>query len=824
MNGDRRFESHCPTIEPNVSNFFGSKRLLKKMKLKECQIFKPRFFAQIALCGLLALFISSCGQSKDKHLARGEEFLQKRKFQEAVMEFRAASDIDKDSALAHWGLARAFENLGQFNEALEELRRTSELAPDNLDAKTKLGNYYLLVSPPMISETEKILEEIYRQDPEFIEAHVLQASLFAVQNKPEKEILDVLNGAIALNPNRTETYISLARFFMKQNKAADAESAIQKGIAVNPAIALGYVEYGRFLFFANRAADAETQFRKGTEVEPKNYEAHAAIAEFFVAQKQFDKAEAAYKDLVQIQENSPESRVELANFYASIGRKDEAVVIFNQILGESSEYVRARYRLGEIYLEQKESALVSEQIEALLKINDKDAEALLLRARLSLQDNKAEDAVKDLEEILKKLPSHRDALFFMTEARLSLGQTDQARAFIGDLEKYHPNYLKTRLLKVQMAFAEGNAESAFRLASELYEAAKGIVPDSSLMTREVLEIRVRALSARGLANLQLGKTAEAKADLQEVLNSSPKSSGAMINAAKVFVAEKNLAEALRLYENALTNDAKNFDALSGAIGVLNRQRQFAQAHAKIDEFLGKNADKRDVSAALRYLKSDIFIAEKNPDAAEAELKKAMELDENYLPAYSAYASLLIAKNQTDAAIEQYKTAVQKKPSAAIFTLLGMLEESRSNGAEAEKNYRRALEIAPETTIAANNLAWLIADGGAGNLDEALRLSQSAVNKNSGVAGYYDTLGWVYFKKGLYSPAVEQLKKAVTLDEADAKRAGAAPNPAYRLRLGTALASSGDKLSARREVETSLANEQSLSQKEAQEAKTLLASL
>jgi len=793
------------------------------MILRECLFFNFRFLSQIALCGLLVFFVS-CGQSKDKHIARGEEYLQKRKFQEAVMEFRAAADIDKDSAQAHWGLARAFENLGQFNEALEELRKTAELAPDNLDAKTKLGNYFLLVQPPMITETEKILEEIFVRDANFIEGHILKASLFATQNKPEKEVLDILNQAIALNPNRTESYISLARFFMKQDKSAEAETAIQKSISVNPNVALGLIEYGRFLVFANRSNEAEAQFKKATEVEPKNFEAREAIAEYYVAEKQFDKAEIAYKDLVQIQENSPESRVELANFYATVGRRDEAVALFNQILTESPEYVRARYRLGEIYLDQKETAKVNEQIEALLKINDKDAEALLLRARLSLQDSKAEDAVKDLEEILKKLPSHRDALFFMTEARLALGQTDQARAFIGDLEKYHPNYLKTRLLKIQAAFADNDAENAFRLANELYETSKGIVAGAAVMSQEITELRIRALSARGLANLQLGKLTEAKADLQEVLKNAPKSSSAMVNVAKAFIAEKNYVEALKFYENALLADNKNFDALSGAISVMNRQKQFVQAHAKVDEFLGKNADRKDVSAALYYLKSDVFIAEKNNDSAEAELKKAMVADENYLPAYSAYASLLIAKNQTDSAIEQYKTAVAKKPSAALYTLIGMLEESRNNSSEAEKNYRRALEITPETPIAANNLAWLIADGGQGNLDEALRLAQSSVNRNTNVAGYYDTLGWVYFKKGLYSPAVEQLKKAVALDEAEAKRTGATPNPAYRLRLGTALASSGDKLSARKEVETSLANEQSLSQKEAQDAKSLLATL
>ena len=773
------------------------------MKLRECRIFNLRFLAQIALCGLLTLLVS-CGVSKDKHLARGEEYLQKRKFQEAVMEFRAAADIDRDSAAAHWGLARAFENLEQFSEAFDELRRTADLAPDNLEAKTKLGNYYLLVQPPMVAETEKLLEEIFAKDANYIEGHILKASLLAAQNKPEREVLDILDQAIALNPNRTESYISKARFFMKHDKAKEAEAALQKGISVNPNAAVGYVEMGSFLVFANRAREAEASFKKATEVEPQNYEARAAIAEYYVAQKQFEKAEAAYKDLVQLHENSPESRVELADFYAQAGREAQAVEVFNQILNESPEYVRARYRLGEIYLEQKDAARVTEQIEALLKINDKDAEALLLRARLSFQDNRAEDAVKDLEEILKKFPSRRDALFFMTEARLAMGQIDQARAFIGDLEKYHPNYLKTRLLKIQAAFADGNAENAFKLANELYENSKGIVTDSTAMKREITEIRFRSLSARGLANLQLGKLAQARTDLQEVLNNSPRSTGAMINLAKVFAAEKNPAEALKLYEKALAADAKNFDALTGAIGVLNRQKQFAAAHAKIDEFLSRSADKTDVSAALHYLKADTFIAEKNNDSAEAELKRAMELDENYLPAYSAYASLLIQKNQTDAAIEQYKLAVQKKPSAALFTLIGMLEDARGQASEAEKNYRRALEIAPETPIAANNLAWLIADGGQGNLDEALRLAQSAVNRNSSVAGYYDTLGWVYFKKGLYSPAVEQLKKAVALDDADARRTGATPNAGYRLRLGTALASSGDKFSARREAEGSTA--------------------
>jgi tetratricopeptide (TPR) repeat protein len=789
-----------------------------KMRYRECHIFSFKFLLAVILVGA-SLFSVSCSGSKDKHLARGEEYLQKRKFEEALMEFRAAADIDKDSAAAQWGLARSYENLGQYYETVDALQKVGSLNPANLDAKAKLGNYFLLATPPQTDEAQKTLDDIFARDQNFIEGHVLKANILSAQNKPENEILDVLNHAIELNPNRTESYLSLSRYFMKLGKPGDAEKTIQKGISVNAQAASGYIEYGRFLDYANRATEAEAQFKKASEVEPNNIEARESIAQFYIAQKQIDKAEATYQDLVKIQDNSAESRVQLANFYAQVKREDDAIQVFNQIITEKPEYVRARYRLGEIYLDRKEYEKANEQTEALLKLNDDDTQALILRARLRLQENKAEDAIKDLEEILKKQPSHRDSLYLMTQARLALGQIDQARAFIGDLEKYHPNYLKTGLLKIQASLTSGDSENALRMANNLLEAVKNANPSAENSQRDLTELQFRALSARGLAYLDLGKLTEARADLQEILRISPNSSAAMINLAKVVAAEKNLPEALGLYEKALAVDQKNFDALSGSVGILNRQKQFAQAHAKIDKAITENAAQTDVLPALHYLKSDVFTAEKNIESAESELKKAIELDENYLPAYSSYASILVARNQTEQAVEQYKKVVERKPSASIYTLIGVLEDARNNQPEAEKNYRKALEVQPDAVIAANNLAWLIAETG-GNLDEALTLSQAVVKKNSSSAGFYDTLGWVYFKKGLYSPAVEQFKKAVALDAKNAS----AQNPAYRLRLGMALASSGDKLSARREVENSLQNEKSLSQQEAQNAKDLLARL
>jgi tetratricopeptide (TPR) repeat protein len=135
----------------------------------------------------------------------------------------------------------------------------------------------------------------------------------------------------------------------------------------------------------------------------------------------------------------------------------------------------------------------------------------------------------------------------------------------------------------------------------------------------------------------------------------------------------------------------------------------------------------------------------------------------------------------------------------------MLEDANGNSDDAEKSYRKALEISPGTPIAANNLAWMIADSNRGNLDEALRFAQETVSKNQNVAGFHDTLGWVNYKKGFYLRAVESFKKAIALDERQAKRSGKAVNSGYRLRLGMALASLGDKSSARKEIAIAIRN-------------------
>jgi tetratricopeptide (TPR) repeat protein len=190
------------------------------------------------------------------------------------------------------------------------------------------------------------------------------------------------------------------------------------------------------------------------------------------------------------------------------------------------------------------------------------------------------------------------------------------------------------------------------------------------------------------------------------------------------------------------------------------------------------------------------------------LRKALEINPDYLVAYNDLGALFANTNQKDRAIAEYRKIIERGPdnaaaNASAYTLIGMLEDSRPNYDAAAENYRKALEIDPNATVAANNLAWLYATQGKGNLDDAVRLAQGVVQRFPDAPGFADTLGWVYYKKGLHQAAVEQLQKAVDKDSALAAQKRLAPSAVYRFHLGMALAGKGDKAGARRELEQAL---------------------
>jgi tetratricopeptide (TPR) repeat protein len=379
-------------------------------------------------------------------------------------------------------------------------------------------------------------------------------------------------------------------------------------------------------------------------------------------------------------------------------------------------------------------------------------------------------------------------------------------------------------MQMQLAMSGGKASdytSAIALASDLLAHVDKTAPDRENSPGLLAEVREKALLTRGTAQLQLKNLAAARQDYEAAKAIAPKHPIVYNSLALLALAENKQPDAVSSFENALNVDATNFDALNGLITLYARDKQLDKAHARVDQALSAYPN----MASLHYLKAQVFGYEQNAQMLEAELNKALELDKNYLPAYSALAALYIQSKQEDRAIAQYQKIIGLRPENSIpYTLIGILEDQRKNFDVAADNYRKALEKDPNAVIAANNLAWLYAVTGKGNLDEAVRLAQSAVQKNPNVPGFIDTLGWVYYKKNLHTAAVEQLRKAVSLNEAQARATNSAPSAAYHYHLAMALKGKGDTEESRRELETAIRLSDKAPFADLEDAKKALATL
>ncbi|MEP6568723.1 MAG: hypothetical protein ABJC10_03030 [Acidobacteriota bacterium] len=233
---------------------------------------------------LAAIFaISSCTnpeKAKIAHFEKGEAYLKDEKFQEASLEFRNATQIDEKLASAHRGLARSYEGLQRFQEVFEELRKTTDLDANNLDARVKLGNYYIAAAKghsELIAEAERLATQILQKDANNVEGHILMG-IFYARNEHDKAFAEI-NQAIELDPKRVEPYLSLARFYIVINYKAKAEETFQRAISVNSNSGLAHTEYGKYVVQLNRLVDAEAEMNKAEEILKRAAQTTKAVTE-----------------------------------------------------------------------------------------------------------------------------------------------------------------------------------------------------------------------------------------------------------------------------------------------------------------------------------------------------------------------------------------------------------------------------------------------------------------------------------------------------------------------------------------------------------------
>jgi tetratricopeptide (TPR) repeat protein len=216
-------------------------------------------------------------------------------------------------------------------------------------------------------------------------------------------------------------------------------------------------------------------------------------------------------------------------------------------------------------------------------------------------------------------------------------------------------------------------------------------------------------------------------------------------------------------------------------------------------------------AGVHNLLGRVYMADKKFAEAEDSFQKAMDLNPNWPQPYENMASLYIMQGQRTKAIERFEALLKKQPDAVkAYLSLGLLYEMGQEYPKAIQAYEKALEKDPRFWTAANNLAFLLTEKGAGEADlkKALKLALDVHKLQGDRPEISDTLGWVYFKMGDMERAAEFLEKAASV---------ATPSPVVSYHLGMLRLKQGRIDEAKAKLQEALAGKTTFLGKEDAEA-------
>jgi tetratricopeptide (TPR) repeat protein len=165
------------------------------------------------------------------------------------------------------------------------------------------------------------------------------------------------------------------------------------------------------------------------------------------------------------------------------------------------------------------------------------------------------------------------------------------------------------------------------------------------------------------------------------------------------------------------------------------------------------------STSLMEITGRLFLEKRQYKDAIRVLSRVLQSDPMRDTAALALAQALDAEGHEKTASELVLSAGTR--SSALFQLQGAAAQERGDYAAAIESYESAMRSGESSGVVANNLAWTYAQHGT-NLERALELARSAVERDPKNAAALDTLGVVQLKRRHYSQAVGALNKAVTM--------------------------------------------------------------
>jgi len=765
------------------------------------------------------LALAACSSKEGKlaeHLERAQEFEQAGQTKEALLELRSALQLDPKNADVNFRIAEQMVAAGDYANAMFFYRETVRLDPTRTDAALAEAKLVLFDDT---ARAEELVAQVLALEPKNALAYVRRSEA-ALARSDTAGALQAALTATELAPNDGLAHMQLGIVGL-----ARIREAAHKGEAPPDSLFV----------------DTEKAYKRAAELFPKGHHARVDLARLYaIWEGHADQAEAAYRSAIEVaQTNTARARsADAAISYARAARRIELLrFALESLVAAEPQNLKGWDELAQLE-ESREKGAGDAVYRRLFEARPNDIEAHIHYAEFLREHDRTDAAYAHLEEQATEGAESAVVLEEIVAMRLRDEDLERARAALDRMVKETPTSPRTDRAKARIALTEGRLDEASEILRRylgtedtaegqrllaMTELRRGQFPAAVAAVDRALQLdydartellRLKASihanagdhpqviqtlnrlntesgSLRPLEKVMLaqsfyalGRRPAGRGVLEELLASEEPPIGAYLEFAR-YEGRREPKRAREYLAKALEMQPGNAQALRiMAQADLNSGRP-QDALARIDQA----AEAGPLPPALLLLRAQVLASMQDWPKAEEEARRAFAAAPNLPGALELLANIYVAQNRVNEAIASFEEAEKAgalPPSGQ--QLLARLYLTAGRNAEAKALYEKVIAARADLPGAKNDLAWLLALEGA-DVERALTLAQEAQQAEPESAEVADTLGYVYLKKGLYDPALQQFEYALELAQRDADDA-AVERPEYHYHVGLALQALG----------------------------------
>ncbi len=700
-------------------------------------------FRVAVFLAIVVVVLQGCRSSpKEKEagfLKRGNALLAGKQYQRAVLEFRNAIQVMPKDAEPYYRLGIACMNAGDVFDAFRAFHRATELNPKNSQAQLKLAELLNLTQKKtLLQDASTRLANVLHGSPDNEEATDALAITDFQMGKGE-DATRRLEESLQKFPGRLKSSVALARIMLMKNDLNGAEEVLKRAVAGAPDSSAAHLALGQFYIRLGHLEKAEPEIGKAVQLDAKNGPALLSLARLQIAAKRMDEAESTLKRLSALPDNA--YRDLHAMFLYKLGHRDAAISELEKLVRDDPDNRLTRDKLLLVYLDTNRTQDAEKLLARVLKRNPRDTEALFQRGQLYLKEGRPRQAELDLRGVLHLQSDSAQAHFALARVYAAEGLGNSSHHELNEALRLNKNLLPARLELAKSFVLANQSQAALNALDGAPESQKGTVA---------------AITVRNWALLQAGNTNEMRSSLARGLHLA-RTPELVLQDGLLKMKEKDYDGARADAEEVLRlkpDESRGARLLADTYVAQNQAPRAAQRLAEV-------AASHTKTASMQYLMGQWYMKSGNLMDARKAFEATLASKPNFVPAAINVAEIDRRERQFDAARKRLKAVLAEHPeNVTALMLLASIDEQIGDRVGEIAAYRSTIAVDSSNVYALNNLAYALAPD---NPDEALRFAEQAVGVAPDDAAAQDTLGWIYYRKGMYDAAVDHLKAAVDRD-------------------------------------------------------------